>query len=66
MALNVFSENIAFEVYGVAGFAIAQISVRVGVRNDGDLHDAIVPVRDSQADAIDGDGALRNDVARDS
>ena len=40
IALDVFSEDVAFEVDGVAGFAVADVGVLVGVRDDGDFCDA--------------------------
>ena len=64
MFFYIFPQDIALEIYGVAGLSLAQIGVRVGVGNDGDLREAIFPARHGQADAVDGNGALRNDVAR--
>ena len=64
IALNIFSQNVGFQIDGIAGNAIADIGVFVGVGNHRNFGDAIVPARNGQADAIDGDGAFGNDVAR--
>src|SRR5258707_11665366 len=58
------SQNVAFEVDGVAGFAVADIGVFVGVGNYGDFDDVVFPACDGEADAVDGDGSFRDDVAR--
>jgi len=62
MPLDVFAEDVGFEVDGVAGEAIANVGVIVGVRNDGDFGDRILPTGDYEADAVDGDGALADKV----
>lgn len=66
IALHIFAENVALEIYPVTGFAVAKVSVPVGIRNYGDFRDtrAVIPSRDGEADAVDGDRAFRNDVAR--
>ena len=66
VALYVFSENIAFEIHLVASLAAADVGVLVGVGNYGDFGGAValVPSRDGQADAVDGDGTLGHDVSR--
>src|SRR5271170_4002151 len=66
MALDVLSQNVAFEIYSVAGFAVADVGVLVGVGDDGDFSDArvVVPARNGEAYAVDGDGTFRNDIAR--
>ena len=33
IALNVFAENVGFEIYRVAGFTVAKVGVLVGVEN---------------------------------
>src|SRR5947207_15654738 len=43
---------------------MADIGVLVGVGNHRDFRNAILPAGDGQADAVDGDGPLGNDVAR--
>src|ERR1700751_5732766 len=63
IAFDVFPQDIAFEIYGVADFFVADVSVFVGEGNYGDFGEAGVPASDGQADAVDGDGALRDDVA---
>lgn len=62
--LYVFPKNIAFEVDEVAGNAIANVRVCVGVGDDGDFRDVILPACNGKADSIDGDGAFEDDVAR--
>src|SRR6266566_3266710 len=64
VALDVFSQDVAFEVNRVAGLSVADVGVVIGIRNDGRFRDAMVPPRDGEADAVNGDGSLRNDVAR--
>src|SRR5208337_238434 len=64
IALHVLPQNIALEIDGIAEFEVAHISVLIGEGDDGDFGDAIVPARHGEADAVDGDGALGNDVAR--
>src|ERR1035437_214109 len=63
MLLDIFSDYIAFKIYRIAGSTFAQIGVRVGIGDDGDLRDAIFPARDGEADAVDGDRAFADDIA---
>src|SRR5215472_10333210 len=63
VALDVFSQDVALEVHRVAGLSVADVGVVIGVRNDGHFRDAIVPPRDGEADAVNRDRSLRNDVA---
>src|SRR4029077_19323049 len=44
------------------GLAIANVGVFVGVRNDGDFGDVVVPASDGEADAVNGDGTFRHDI----
>src|SRR2546429_6210827 len=63
MVLHVFSKYIAFEVDRVARFAVANVGVFVGVGNHGDFRDVVPPAGYGEADAVNGDRALRHDVA---
>src|SRR5262245_53423781 len=62
VALDVFAENVDFEVDGVAGGAVADIGVLIGVGDDGDVGDGVFPAGDGEANAVDGNGALRDDI----
>src|SRR5580704_3792715 len=66
IALHILAENVGLEIYSVTGFAVAKVGVPIGIRNYGDFCDtcAVIPSRDGEADAVDGDRAFRNDVAR--
>ncbi len=66
IAFHVFSKNICFEVDSIARFAVAKIGVLVGVGNYGNFRDVrmFIPARDGEADAIDGNRALGDNVAR--
>src|SRR5260370_5066703 len=63
IGLDVFSNHSGCEVHRVAGFAFANIGVFVGVGNHGDFGDVVLPAGHGEADAVNGDGALENDVA---
>src|SRR5437773_11293868 len=63
MVLHVFSQHIAFEVDRVARFAVANVGVFVGVGNHGDFREVVPPAGYGEADAVNGDRALRHDVA---
>src|SRR5260221_9660660 len=63
IALHVFPNHIAFEVHRVAGLAVADVGVLVGVGNHRDFGDIVLPAGHGEADAVNGDGALENDVA---
>ena len=63
MTFDVFSENITFKIHSVAGLAVAEIGVFVGVGDNGDFDAAIVPAGYGETDAVDGDGAFGHDVA---
>ena len=66
VALDVFGEDVGFEVDGVAGGAIANVGVAVGVGDDGDFGDASLerrlPAGYGKADPIHGDGAFGDDL----
>src|SRR5437016_5753103 len=62
IALYVFSKHIAFEVHGIARFAVADVSVFVGIRDNGDFSDVILPTGHGEADAVNRDRALLHDV----
>lgn len=66
VTLDVFCENVDFEVHGIAGGEIGDVGVPEGIRDDGDFGDIrlILPIGDGQANAIDGDGAFTDDVRR--
>ena len=61
IAFDVFSQDIAFEIYGFADFFVADVGVFVGEGDHCDFGEASVPAGDGEADAVDGDGALRDD-----
>src|SRR5260370_37159503 len=58
ISLDVFSEHIAFEVDCVAGLAVADVGVSVGVGNHGDFGDIVLPAGHREADAVNGDRAF--------
>jgi len=60
--LDVFAEQIGFEIHGVAHFALPQGGDFVGVGDDPDAEILFFDARHSEADAIDGDGTLRDDI----
>ena len=66
VAFDVFAEDVGFEVDGVAGGTISDVSVPVGVGDDGDFGNrgmlGGLPVRDGEAYAVNGEGTLRDDV----
>src|SRR5256884_6266103 len=64
VALDVFSQDVAFEVNRVAGLSVADVGVVIGIRNDGHFRDAMMPLSDGEADAVNRDRSLQNDVAR--
>src|SRR5437899_4797930 len=42
VALDVFSQDVAFEVNRVAGLSVADVGVVIGIRNDGHFRDAMM------------------------
>src|SRR5277367_3463569 len=62
-ALDVFGEDVGFNVDGVVDGHGVDIGVRVGEGDDGDVGDAVVPAGDGEADAVERDGAFFCDVA---
>src|SRR6266699_2798797 len=62
VALDVFSQDVAFEVNRVAGLSVADVGVVIGIRNDGHFRDAMMPLSDGEADAVNRDRSLQNDV----
>ena len=64
MAFDILSQDVAFQVYGIARFSIAQIGVFVGIGYDCYFRDGMAPARDRQTDAIDGNRPFRHNVAR--
>src|SRR5437016_5493715 len=63
ITFDVLSKHIAFEIDRVAGPAVADVGVQVGVGNHGDFGDVVVPACDGEADAVNCDRALWHDVA---
>src|SRR6267154_5094862 len=64
IALHVFPNHITFEIHRVAGLAVADVGVLVGVGNHRNLGDVAVPTRDGETDTVNGDGTFWHDVAR--
>lgn len=62
VALDIFAEDVGFKVDGVAGSTVSDVGLLVGVRDDGDFGDLIVPTGDGEADAVNGDGSLADDI----
>jgi hypothetical protein len=66
IAFDVFTEDIDFQVDGVAGDAVGDVGVPVGVGDDGDFGDGRMrrglPSGYSEAYAVDGEGTLPDDV----
>src|SRR5271170_7428175 len=62
-ALDVFGEDVGFDVDGVVDGHAAHVGVRVGEGDDGDVRDAVVPAGDGEADAVESDGTFFGDVA---
>src|ERR1700728_2361081 len=62
-ALDVFGEDVGFDVEGVIDGHAADVGVLVGEGDDGDVGDAVVPTRYGEADAIESDGTFFGDVA---
>jgi hypothetical protein len=56
-ALDIFCEDVDFDVDGVVGRHCVDICVLMCEGNDGDVGDAVmrVPAGDGEADAVDGD-----------
>src|SRR3954447_4634203 len=67
-AFDVLGEHVDFEVDGIAGPLRAQRGDGEGVRDDGDVEGAasIVEGSDGEADAVDGDRSLLDDVAQET
>ena len=63
--LDVFSQDVGFEVDSIARLAVADVGMVLGVRDDGGFGDTclVVPARDGKADAVNADGAFGDDVA---
>ena len=62
IAFDVLTEDVGFQVDGVAGGTICNVSVLVGVGDHGNFGDAAMPAGDGEANAVDGEGTLRNHV----
>ena len=66
IAIDVFAEDVGFEVDRVAGGTIRDVGVLVGVGDDGDFGDigmlGGLPVGDGEADAVNGEGTFLDDV----
>src|SRR5229473_1831209 len=63
VALHVFPNHITFEIHRVAGLAVADVGVLVGVGNHGNFGDVVLPAGHSETDTVNGDGAFWHDVA---
>ena len=63
--VDVLAQNIRLKIDVVAIATPPQVRDLTGVRNDPNVKPISVDARDSQADSIDGDGALLDDVAHD-
>ena len=63
-ALDVLGDDVDLEVHEVAGALVAEGRDLRGVRDDGDGEAVVAAVDDGQADAVDGDRALLDDVAQ--
>ncbi len=57
-----FRDDIDFDVDAIAGFTAGERSVFVGMGNDGDGDIRAGDLRNGEADAIDGNGALLDEV----
>src|SRR5277367_4947968 len=62
-ALDVFREDVGFDVDGVVDGHAAHVGVRVGEGDDGDVGDTVVPAGYGEADAVERDGGFFCDVA---
>src|ERR1700678_4317730 len=62
-ALDVFGEDVSFDVDGVVDGHAAHVGVLVGEGDDGDVRDAVVPAGDGEADAVERDGTFFGDIA---
>src|SRR5580698_11627693 len=62
-ALDVFGEDVSFDVDGVVDGQTADVGVLVGEGDNGDVGDAVVPARYGEADAIKSDGTFFGDIA---
>ena len=58
---DIFSEDVHFEIHGIARFAFAQCGDLPRMRNNPDREMIAAKVGDREADAVEGDRALRND-----
>ena len=63
-AFGIFAEDVEFNLKGGAGGEGAEARSRVGVGDNGDFYYAVDDGGDGEADAFNGDGALRNNVPR--
>lgn len=64
-ALDVFGEEVGFEVHGVADLALMQGGDGEGVRDDPKAETFREHFGHGEADAIDGDAAFEDEVAQD-
>src|SRR5215470_13756306 len=62
VAFHIFSKNIAFEINSVAPVTVTDVGVFVSDGNYRDFSDEIFPVRDGEADAVNRNRSLRDDV----
>src|SRR5690348_8256452 len=58
--VDVFGEDVAFDVEPIAGLAGGEIGGAEGMRNDGHFHESRGDGSHGQADAVDGDGTFVN------
>ncbi len=63
--IDVFAEDIGFEIDQITGAAGLEIGDIARVRDDPDAEPVAADAGDGQADAIDGDRAFLDDVAHD-
>ena len=57
-ALDIFREDVAFQIHRVVRRQIANVRMLVGEWDYSNVGDAVLPAGDGEADAVDGDGAF--------
>lgn len=62
VALNVFAKDVSFKVHGVADRTVGNVGVLIGVGDNGDLCNGLLPAGNSKADAVNGDRTFADDV----
>lgn len=64
IARNVFAKNVSFKVHGVADSTVGDVGVLIGVGDDGDFCNGLLPAGNSKADTVNGDRTFADDVGR--